>query len=1337
MTPEDARTIIDAFAKDNPEAYRLALAASLAARVEPELVRALRLDVLPETDAGAEADLWFSPLVQSQTPLALEFEPEVLALLREDLATEQELLKSAWKVLGKFHERAPLALQLEEQLTYLGLCTESDGAESNEELIEKRLNSVLLAVREGKRPGLARWASLALPSLPDKVNETEAANRLSLVVGLQTGDGPSLTGLPSKGVTQAWLSEVTARKISHVKVGLRLLKNETPAAPPPSPVEASPLESMPLSGSVPLESIAEEVADNEGARGSVRTNALPMLVEFSYPPVPHSEVIEVPDTYRLLLEVSWQEGTERSLRQLSLLPGETRRVEVGYGEIRIRTALGDISTLRPRFDYDFMLIYDNRVERWARNLIELLKRQDWGGRHLRVISASLGTFDLLPPDLEKGLIKNFGLSRKVGFAVDDSHFLSLLEPARPEPHGKRDWLIPIKIESIAPSFENSSPVIDFNRKSGFDDSFRALWKAITGEDLPLPKVSQKARAPRAGGEPLSVFISYAQKDTALRDQLVKHLAPLESEGLITTLQDAQPEGEQVWETAIYNSLRTARIILLLVSADFLASRWVAAELQEALRLAEAGEASIVSIILRPCDWLHTPLSNFKVLPSNGTPVTEWRSRSNAFVDVVEGIRAVIELERNERAPAQTQSESATVGLPTGIPRPPVTGFVARRDEQGRDIVERLKEELSPQGNQLVTLAGPGGIGKTALAAEAVRALKGVFGSRIVWSSAEKRADFTLSTLLDQIATQLGHDDLRRLADGEKMAQVHQLVASAPTLIVLDNFETISLKAKRNIQNWFESLQCSALFTSRHTLSWTRNIPIAAMSREEAEDYLGRLIAETLDSHVFSEDVRRRIYETAEANPHVMQWVVAQIDEAQEPGAVLEELTRGEGDAAERVFGRSFNLEQVGDDGREALLVLSLFVPSATREALAAITYFGTDSQRLNEALRNLRALWLIKGLDENRRFTIEGLTRSLARARLKSDDRAYKLERRFREYFLEYARSHAQATTEDFDALEAELGNILAALDSAFENEEWKTVSAIAGVLTDPVSNMLNVRGHWDESLRISESALQAARYADNPNERPRHLLNIATLHSNRGDFHQAQRLYEESLELSKRFDDQRDVAITLRQLGVLAQERGESVEAERLYRESLAIATTLGDKHNESAAVYQLATLAQAQGKFTDAQALYQQSLQIAKMLGDQRLIAIALHGLGRHAQYQASPDVARNLYNESLHIQLNLGDQLGIAANMQWLGSVSLRTGDLMEAQRLFNESLAIYKRLGSQIGIAGVLSELGRLAEQQGDKVEARRLLNEAFDIFNKLRSPDAELVRRALGKLEGEE
>src|SRR5205085_6039368 len=229
---------------------------------------------------------------------------------------------------------------------------------------------------------------------------------------------------------------------------------------------------------------------------------------------------------------------------------------------------------------------------------------------------------------------------------------------------------------------------------------------------------------------------------------------------------------------------------------------------------------------------------------------------------------------------------------------------------------------------------------------------------------------------------------------------------------------------------------------------------AAMSRDEAQEFLRRLIGQAGHPQNFAALDMDALIAQCEANPLVLQWVVKQIDLAHQPQTVLAELAQGKGDAAERVFTRSFNLPQVGDDGRAALLALSLFVPSATRAALAEVAGFDDDLPRLERAIEHLSALWLIETTPGNERLLLRGLTRQLAQARLNQDAHAADYRRRFVARFLRHAEAHNQTTPEDFDALEAEKDNLLAALDVAQAQSDWQSVMRLADVLAIPYEGM-------------------------------------------------------------------------------------------------------------------------------------------------------------------------------------------------------------------------------------------------------------------------------------------
>ncbi len=854
-------------------------------------------------------------------------------------------------------------------------------------------------------------------------------------------------------------------------------------------------------------------------------------------------------------------------------------------------------------------------------------------------------------------------------------------------------------------------------------------------------MSSESQSTRA----IEVFYSYSHKDEELRNQLENHLAMLRRDGIIKGWHDRRISAGQEWDGKIDEHLNSAQVILLLVSADFLASNYCYdIEVKLAMERHDSGDACVIPIILRPCDWQKASFGKVHALPKDANPVTLWADRDEAFLDVAKGIRNTVE-ERGSQNRASTSVETEVESVSTkaeitkpaqrlNIPRPPLIGFVARRDEQGRDIVERLKSDLAPQANQPITLSGPGGVGKTTLAAEAARALEEEFVDRIVWSRAEGRADFTLSTLLDDIVTQLGRADLRPLALEAKAAQVHALLSNPPALVVLDNYETISDEGKSLIEEWLAQAQCSALITSRHRINTTRNINIAAMSREEAQEFLEKVVAQAQDAQMFSPTIRQRIYETAEANPFVMQWVVGQIDSAQEPEMVLEELKQGEGDAAQKVFDRSYNLPQLGDDGRAALLALSLFAPSASRAALASVAGFD-DSKRVNEAVKNLHALWLIKGIDENRRFTIEGLTRSLALARLSKDARATEFRQRVVEHFHNYAQEHEQTTGEDFAALEMEKDNLLNAIDTAFEMKYWESVNQIADVLGH-INGFLDVRGYWDEAIRCNQRAVEAAAFTNNKHTAAVHSHRIGIIQYRRGLYDESRKASEDALATYRNLKSEINIAAALHQLAIIAQAQGEIEEARQRYDESLKIAKKLDNQIGIANTLHQLGRLAQAQGEIEEARRLYDESLKIAKKLNDKRGIANTLHQLGTLAQDQGEIEEARRLYDESLEIEKELGNQIGIAISLHALAILVSSQGELREARRLYEESLAITEKLGDKSNLALIFYNLGLLEEREGNKAEARRLWREALSIFERLGSPDAEMVQQALESLDGE-
>ncbi|MBV9706897.1 MAG: TIR domain-containing protein, partial [Chloroflexi bacterium] len=142
--------------------------------------------------------------------------------------------------------------------------------------------------------------------------------------------------------------------------------------------------------------------------------------------------------------------------------------------------------------------------------------------------------------------------------------------------------------------------------------------------------------------PISIFYSYAHEDGPLRDELEQHLDALRREGLITNWHDRRIEAGTLWEQEIDKHLASAQIILLLISPDFIASDYcTGVEMQRALQKHDAGEARVIPVILRPTDWQQMQFGRLQALPKNGKPVTKWRPRDAAFLDITKGIRTAI------------------------------------------------------------------------------------------------------------------------------------------------------------------------------------------------------------------------------------------------------------------------------------------------------------------------------------------------------------------------------------------------------------------------------------------------------------------------------------------------------------------------------------------------------------------------------------------------------------------------------------------------------------------------------------------------------------------------
>jgi len=198
--------------------------------------------------------------------------------------------------------------------------------------------------------------------------------------------------------------------------------------------------------------------------------------------------------------------------------------------------------------------------------------------------------------------------------------------------------------------------MDPSEKKGSDlTSAEKVVPIMTGPGTPTSPAS------------IEVFYSYAHEDEGLVKELQKHLSILKRQGVIRVWYDREITAGTEWKGQLDQHLNSSGVILLLVSADFLASDYCYdVEMTRALERHDQGEARVIPVLLRKVDgWQGAPFGKIQSLPTDGKPVTSWKIRDEAFADVARGIRRAV----SELAVFQPKSSSWPASQPTVLPAP--------------------------------------------------------------------------------------------------------------------------------------------------------------------------------------------------------------------------------------------------------------------------------------------------------------------------------------------------------------------------------------------------------------------------------------------------------------------------------------------------------------------------------------------------------------------------------------------------------------------------------------------------------------------------------------------
>src|SRR6266571_2485940 len=707
------------------------------------------------------------------------------------------------------------------------------------------------------------------------------------------------------------------------------------------------------------------------------------------------------------------------------------------------------------------------------------------------------------------------------------------------------------------------------------------------------------------------------------------------------------------------------------------------------------------------------------------------------------------------------------GAAADLPAP--TGVFVGRQRELRAL--RVMLESAP-GPVLALMTGPGGVGKSTLAAQAVTRYGERFKATLTLRCAGYQGiDLFLQQIAEFLQRQGSPGLLTEILPDPKLsietkidAAIEMLDKAGPFLLLVDNLESVQRDDRTLadsslllfLQRLLTNLRTGrTLITGRYAVQdlLPHGKFAASLLQLDLDDLSVYEIFQLLSRHAalahLSETERAELVREFGGLPYVYDLLSSQaasrslealIHDVQ--GRITRE--RAQRSASEWEYIRRQVVEFAALESTVARL------PEQSRILLGKLSIFrySFPLQALEQGLAAVEDEWkplldwgLLRFDPVDGDYHLHSLTAHYAQDLLNATDRAA-TQVQLAEWYLRYVREESHDLADYLEAhrllraageverageLALNLGEVLSRfglyqlwreLCTATITDVETTHESLRSATLHQLGNIALDQGEYAEARRLYSESLAIKERLGDQGGRAGTLHQLGNIAKDQGEYEEARRLYSEVLTISERLGDQGGRAGTLHQLGMIAQDQGKYEEARRLYSEVLTIYERLGNQGGRAGTLHQLGMIAQDQGEYEEARRLYSESLTISERLGDQGGRAMTLHQLGMIAQDQGEYEEARRLYSESLTISERLGDQGGRAMTLHQLGMIAQDQGEYEEARRLYSESLTIYERLGDQGGRAMTLHQLGMIAQDQGEYEEARRLYSESLTIYERL-------------------
>lgn len=670
----------------------------------------------------------------------------------------------------------------------------------------------------------------------------------------------------------------------------------------------------------------------------------------------------------------------------------------------------------------------------------------------------------------------------------------------------------------------------------------------------------------------------------------------------------------------------------------------------------------------------------------------------------------------------------------GLP-PQVTSFVGRQDELS-DIIGLLTDP----GCRLLTLVGPGGIGKSRLAIQAAAQVAPHFGDGVRFVSLQPAhtEDEMLQALADALALSLS-------GSTAPLGQIMAALREQKTLLLLDNVEQLLPSVGILAALLQQAPGLKLLVTSREVLNLQEEwlYPLHGLTLPQDNDPAQLPDADAI--RLFVERARRvrtnfslqdecqdvgRICRLVEGMPLAIELAASWMRDM-ECAAIAAEIERNAGFLSTR-------LRNVPDRHRSLPIVFeqtwSLLSP-AEQETYRAISVFENGFRR--EAAQAVAGASLailttlvdksLLRVDAQGRYQLHNLLRQFARERLDAQaGAAHEACRRHAAYYLNFLAGHAQALVGDGQlqatrAIAAELDNVRTAWRWAVDNDCLPLLRAAGG----PLQIFYDFQGRFREELDVFDFTIQSLsrRSAD-----PEYAWTLATLlpllgwsEVRTGRLDQAHASFSRSIELFARVNKEPTAywgMDPLPGLGLVASIKGDYAQAIDIARRAATCCEVRQDNGNLQIACYVWQNAAQAQGDYETARRYAEQGYALTEVAGNRWMMAYMLSELGNIALAQSQLSQARRYFTAGYEHKESLNDPEGMATALLHLAHTALLEADYTTAAQLYQESETVYRRIHDQGGLAHALHGQARVAVQTGNLTQAAALLGQAFHIAEEM-------------------